>query len=115
MGPGDGMRVAIGPRRSDRWNRYHCDGPAHRNVTLMRKETRMSRRSEKPFSAQIGFARVFTALSLVSIAATAIGAVAVGAVAIGRLRVKRGKIERLSIEDLEVGRLRVRELIVENQ
>ena len=62
---------------------------------------------------QLAFARVATALALVSTGALAVGAVAVARLATRALAIKEGRIERLVIAELEVGRLRVEELITE--
>jgi hypothetical protein len=61
--------------------------------------------------SQIAFARVATALALVSVGALAAGAVAVGSLAIRRLAVGEASLKKLRIEELEVERLRVKELI----
>jgi hypothetical protein len=75
----------------------------------------MARTDSAPFTRQIAATRIFTALTLLAVAASAFGAMAIGALAVGRLKVGQGRIDRLTIDDLEVGRLRVRELIVDNQ
>ena len=62
---------------------------------------------------QAAFARLATALALVSAGGLAVGAVAVGRLAVRSLGIKQGRIERLAIEDLQVGRLHVRELVTE--
>jgi hypothetical protein len=58
-----------------------------------------------PVSSQLAFARVATALAVVSTGALAVGAVAVGGLAIRSLRMGQGTIERLRIDELEGGRL----------
>lgn len=68
-----------------------------------------------PVATQLAFARVATALTLVSTAALAVGALAIGRLAIRSLRLKEGSVERLRIGELEVERLRVRELIREGE
>jgi hypothetical protein len=86
----------------------------------MHKMRRARRVEQRPFGAQVAFARVVTGLGWTSLGALAVGASAAGAVAIGALAiralaVKRGRIQHLDIEELEVGRLHVRELVVEQE
>ncbi len=64
---------------------------------------------------QIAFARLATALALMSVGALAIGALAIGRLVVRSLNIRDGRISRLSIEELEVGRLRVQELITERE
>ena len=89
----------------------------------VRKEMVMRRsmqKKDRPFGAQVAFARAATGLGWMSLGALAVGATATGAVAIGALAiralaVRRGRIGRLEIDELEVGRLRVKELVVEQR
>jgi hypothetical protein len=86
----------------------------------MHKMRRARRVEQRPFGAQVAFARVvtglgWTGLGALAVGASAAGAVAIGALAIRALAVKRGRIQRLEIEELEVGRLHVRELVVEQE
>lgn len=64
--------------------------------------------------AQIGFARVATALAFVATGALAIGALSVGALAIRRLFVraldiKEGRFGRIAVDELDIGKLLVHE------
>src|SRR5215211_5626046 len=86
----------------------------------MHKMRRARQVEQRPFGAQVAFARVatglaWTALGALVVGASAAGAVAIGALAIRALAVKRGRIQCLDIEELEVGRLHVRELVVEQE
>jgi hypothetical protein len=88
-----------------------------RKEMVMRRSVQTKNR---PFGAQVAFARAATGLGWMSLGALAVGATAAGAVAIGALAiralaVKRGRIGRLEIDELEVGRFLVKELVVERR
>src|SRR5689334_13861000 len=64
-----------------------------------------------PTGSQVAFARLATALAVVSVGALSVGAVAIGRIAIRRLALQKGAIDKLTINELTVKRLRVQEVI----
>ena len=83
--------------------------------TLLRRREAVQEVRYPSTGRQIAFARVATALALMSVGALAVGALAIGRMVIRSLNIRDGRIGRLSIDELEVGRLRVQELITERE
>ena len=77
-------------------------------MRLMRLSTTPAR-----FASQVAFARVATALAVMSVGALAIGALAIRRLSVQSLRLTDGSIGRLQVEELEIGRLRFREWLDE--